>query len=366
MPLPLPWRKTTLQLWNNANKPIKAQLAVLVGSLAPLVLILRWSILSCLHITTNHPRDIWKRHSLHSTTSTLHMIMAYPFLLRILLLCTPLSVSLLPPMLRPTKMLFLPSPSTHPQSLRIVMPVGAPRLVAPLPTALSFYSLSSAVWTAVSSFATGVLLVGLANARNVLPLVLVKQKFGPQMPHQGKLSTFVIFVEAFLIPETFSPTYLNQLFSTTTMMLASDGHTKWLPRLHATFSFRKTQFGNGCRIKPSMFNTSLAKSIRLIFLLKRWGTAHISGVFGIFSCHVCLISSTIHFWQSITPISNLPNKLSHLLRKQYWQFIPILISLPSHLTSSSFCCTFTAISHFCSAGCQLLRNFHRDVPPHLI
>jgi hypothetical protein len=54
----------------------------------------------------------------------------------------------------------------------------------------------------------------------------VKQKFGPQMPHQGKLSTFVIFVEAFLIPETFSPTYLNQLFSTTTMMLASDGHTK--------------------------------------------------------------------------------------------------------------------------------------------
>ncbi len=71
----------------------------------------------------------------------------------------------------------------------------------------------------------GVLLVGLANARDVLPLVLVKWKFGPQMLHQRKLSTFVIFVEAFLLPETFSPTYLNQLFSKTTMMLASDGHT---------------------------------------------------------------------------------------------------------------------------------------------
>jgi hypothetical protein len=89
------------------------------------------------------------------------------------------------------------------------------------------------------------------------------------MPHQRKLSTFVIFVKAFPIPATFSPTYLNQLFSTTTMMLASDGHKKQLPRLHATLSFGKTQFGNGGRIKPSMFNTSLAKSIRLIFLVKR-------------------------------------------------------------------------------------------------
>jgi hypothetical protein len=210
------------------------------------------------------------------------------------------------------------------------MPVGAPRLVAPLPTALSFHSLRSAVWTAVSSFAGGVLLVGLANARNVLPLVLVKRKLGPQMPHQRKSSTFVIFVKACPIPATFSLTYLNRLFSPTTMMLASDGHTIWLPRLHATLSFGKNQFGNGCKIKPSMFNTSLAKSIRLKFLLKRWGTAHISGVFGILSCHICPISSMIHFWQSITPISNLPNNLSYLLKKQCWQFIPLLISLSLH------------------------------------
>jgi hypothetical protein len=54
-------------------------------------------------------------------------------------------ISLLPPMSKPTKMLFLPSPSSHPHSLRIVMPVGAPRLVALLPSALSFRSLSSAV-----------------------------------------------------------------------------------------------------------------------------------------------------------------------------------------------------------------------------
>ncbi len=67
-----------------------------------------------------------------------------------------------------------------------------------------------------------------------------------------------------------------------------------------------------------------------VFLLKRWETVHISGVFGILSCQVCPISSMIHFWQSITPISNLPNNLSHLLRKQCWQFIPLLISLPSH------------------------------------
>ncbi len=66
MPLPLPRRKTTLQLWNNAKKPIKAWLAVLVGSLAPLVLILGRSILSWLCITTNHPQDIWKRYSTHS------------------------------------------------------------------------------------------------------------------------------------------------------------------------------------------------------------------------------------------------------------------------------------------------------------
>ena len=114
------------------------------------------------------------------------------------------------------------------------------------------------------------------------------------------------------------------------MMLVSDGHTTWLSRLHATLSFRKTQFRNGSKINPSMFNTSLAKSIWLIFLLKRWGTAHSSGIFGIHSCHVCPISSMIHSWRSITPISNLPNNFSHLLQKQCWQFIPLLISLPLH------------------------------------
>jgi hypothetical protein len=209
---------------------------------------------------------------------------------------------------------------------------------------------------AVSSFAKGVLLVGLANARNVLPLVLVEQKFGPQRPHQRKLSTFVIFVEAFLIPATFSPTYLNRLFSTTTIMLASDGHTIWLPRLHATLSFGKTQFRNGCKIKPSMFNTSLAKSIRLMFLLKRWGMAHISGVFGILSCHICPISSMIHFWQSITPISNLPNNLSHLLWTKCWRFIPLLISLPSHhLPSVSPSWYFTSMQCWSSASPEFSR-----------
>ncbi len=38
----------------------------------------------------------------------------------------------------------------------------------------------------------------------------------------------------------------------------------------------------------------------------------------------------------------------------------------SALASSSFCRTFSAISHLCSAGRQLLRNFHGYVPPHLI
>jgi hypothetical protein len=38
----------------------------------------------------------------------------------------------------------------------------------------------------------------------------------------------------------------------------------------------------------------------------------------------------------------------------------------SALASSSFWCTLTAISHLCSAGCQLLRTFHGYVPPHLI
>ncbi len=38
----------------------------------------------------------------------------------------------------------------------------------------------------------------------------------------------------------------------------------------------------------------------------------------------------------------------------------------SDLASSSFCRTFTAISHLCSAGCQLLRNFHGYVPPHFL
>jgi hypothetical protein len=38
----------------------------------------------------------------------------------------------------------------------------------------------------------------------------------------------------------------------------------------------------------------------------------------------------IHFWGSITPISNLPNNSSHLLQKQCRRFIPLLISLPLH------------------------------------
>jgi hypothetical protein len=119
----------------------------------------------------------------------------------------------------------VPPKPVNSSTLSAHSPVGDPRLVALLPTALSFHTLSSVVLTVVSSFAMGALLVGLANARNVLPLVLMKRKFGPQMPHQRILSTFVIFVKAFPITATFSPTYLTRLFSTMTMMLASDGHT---------------------------------------------------------------------------------------------------------------------------------------------
>ncbi len=59
MQLPLPRRRTTLRLWNDAQNPIKAWSAALVGSLAPLVLILRRSILSCLCISKNPPQDIY-------------------------------------------------------------------------------------------------------------------------------------------------------------------------------------------------------------------------------------------------------------------------------------------------------------------
>jgi hypothetical protein len=184
------------------------------------------------------------------------------------------------------------------------------------------------------------------------------------MPHQRKLSTFVIFVEAFLILATFFPTYLYQLFSTTTMMLASDGHKKQLPRLHTTLSFGKTQFGNGGRIKPSMFNTSLAKSIRLIFFSKE-------------------MSDGAHFrclWDSfMSRLSNFINDsllgIHHTNQQSPKQFIPSAAkamstvhpsSYFSALVSSSFCCTFTASSHLCSAGRQLLWNFQGYVPPHLL
>jgi hypothetical protein len=38
----------------------------------------------------------------------------------------------------------------------------------------------------------------------------------------------------------------------------------------------------------------------------------------------------------------------------------------SALISSLFCCTFTAISHLCSAGHQLVQNHHGFVPSHLV
>ncbi len=67
-----------------------------------------------------------------------------------------------------------------------------------------------------------------------------------------------------------------------------------------------------------------------IFTKEMRDGAHTS-IFGILLCHVYPISSMIHFWWSITSISNLlPHNLSHLLQKKCWQFIPLLIFLPLH------------------------------------
>jgi hypothetical protein len=57
----------------------------------------------------------------------------------------------------------------------------------------------------------------------------------------------------------------------------------------------RENFGNGCKIKPSMFSTSLAGSIRPIYSLKKCGMAHISVVFGIHLCQDCQTSSICHY-----------------------------------------------------------------------
>ncbi len=89
IPLSLLPKMTTPQLWNIVKKPNKAWLEVLAGSLAPLVLILWQSILSCCCTTTNLWLGIYKWPSTHSTTSIPPMIMGYPLHLRTLPLCTP-------------------------------------------------------------------------------------------------------------------------------------------------------------------------------------------------------------------------------------------------------------------------------------
>jgi hypothetical protein len=87
-----------------------------------------------------------------------------------------------------------------------------------------------------------------------------------------------------------------------------------------------------------------------------------------------------HLWDTfMSRLSNFINDsllaTHHTNQQSPKQFVPsaakaMLMVHPSSyfsaLASSSICCTFTAISHLCSAGCQLLRNFHGYVPPHLI
>ncbi len=138
-------------------------------------------------------------------------------------------------------------------------------------------------------------LVGLATIKTGCPSALVRLKFEPPTPLQRKLSTFVIFVKVSPILVIIFLTSLNQLFCTITMMLASNGCTIWLLRLHTTLSLGKIWFGNRCKIKPSMFNTSLAESIQQTYLLKKCRTAHISVVFGIHLCQDCQTSSIHQF-----------------------------------------------------------------------
>jgi hypothetical protein len=290
------------------------------------------------------------------------MIMAYHFLLRILLLCTPLSISLLPPMLRPTKMLFLPSPSTHPHSLHIVVPVvGAPRLVAPLLTALSFHSFSMNIGII---FRNGNLVGWIGKCQECTSLSSCEAEIRATNATSKKVADNRNLCGSIsdlgnILSDISQPAFLYN---------DNDACVRW--------SYNMTS-------KAARHIELWENSVQEWVQNKTINVQHVSGKINPADIFTKEMRDGAHFrclWDSfMSRLSNFINDsllaIHHINQQSPRQFVPsaakaMLTVRPSSyfsaLASSSFCRTFTAVSHLCSAGCQLLRNSHGYVPPHLI